>query len=146
MSTLIIYQSTYGNTKRIAEAMAEALGAEARLCSVEDLAAQSFVDVRLIIVGSPTIAWRYAPGFQKVFEVLRQKEVRDIFAAAFDTGFDSWFAGNAAGQIAKKLKQLGCQTLGQPTRFIVLGKEGPLKTGEIERAKVWAQGLLRSIG
>jgi flavodoxin len=141
MSTLVVYQSTYGNTKLIAGAVAEGCGPGTALVSVDELTKEKLNGVDRIVVGSPTIAWRYAPGFQKVFAVFAEVPMAGVKAAAFDTGFDKWYAGNAAGQIAKKLDQLGCQLVGKPTRFIVLGKEGPLKSGEIERAKAWAMSL-----
>ncbi|MHB8840870.1 MAG: hypothetical protein ACYC56_03625 [Candidatus Aquicultor sp.] len=62
-------------------------------------------------------------------------------AAAFDTGFTSIFAGNAAKRIAQALQQAGFRLIVPPQRFIVTGAEGPLAEGELDKAKTWAQQI-----
>ncbi|MDD5342697.1 MAG: flavodoxin domain-containing protein [Patescibacteria group bacterium] len=140
MSKLIVYTSTFGNTKKIAEAIVEATGPESRLVKADELTAEMLKDVDFAFVGSPTIAWNYAPGFGKVFDVIKSANVPGLKTAAFDTGLKKWYAGDGAGRISKKLAQVGCKAVGK-MRFIVLGKEGPLKDGEVERAKEWGSGL-----
>jgi flavodoxin len=97
--------------------------------------------INFAFIGSPTIAWKYAPGFEKVFDIIAQAKASGMKTAAFDTGLKKWYAGDGAGQIAKKLVSAGCNVVGK-MRFEVLGKEGPLKEGELERAKKWAGGLV----
>lgn len=138
--TLVVYASTYGNTKKIAEAIASGRGVDTRLVTADELTADLLEGIDFAFIGSPTIAWKYAPGFEKVFEVIKSANVPGLKTAAFDTGLKKWYAGDGAGQIAKKLTQAGCTIVGK-MRFLVLGKEGPLKDGEIERAKEWAMSL-----
>jgi flavodoxin len=141
MRTLVIYTSTFGNTKKIAEAIAEAGSPDARLIKSDELTRDMLTDVQFAFVGSPTIAWKYAPGFEKVFEVINQANQPGLKIACFDTGFEKWYAGDGAGQIAKKLKKAGCEVVGK-MRFVVTGKEGPLRDGEIDRAKKWANEMI----
>lgn len=140
--TLVVYTSTYGNTKKIAENIASAYGSNARLIIASELNGDMLKGVDFAFIGSPTIAWKYAPGFEKVFDIIKSADVPGLKTAAFDTGLKKWYAGDGAGQIAKKLKQAGCTVVGK-MRFIVLGKEGPLMDGELERARAWAISLSR---
>lgn len=142
MSILVVYTSTYGNTKKIAEAIASGCGTDARLATADKLTADTLKGVDFAFIGSPTIAWKYAPGFAKVFEVIKSANVPGLKTAAFDTGMKRWYAGDGAGQIAKKLKQSSCNVVGK-MRFLVLGKEGPLADGEMERAKEWAISIFK---
>jgi hypothetical protein len=49
--------------------------------------------------------------------------------------------GFAAGRIAGSLQRKGGQLTTPPEGFIVEGKEGPLKSGELERAVDWAKRI-----
>lgn len=64
-------------------------------------------------------------------------------AAAFDTRFEkpALLTGSAAKGIAKRLRQHGFRPAAPPESFYVLGTEGPLKDGELERAAAWAGAL-----
>jgi hypothetical protein len=52
--------------------------------------------------------------------------------------------GFAAPKIGRQLTSLGGREVASPEGFAVEGKEGPLKTGELERAKAWA-GRLQAV-
>lgn len=63
-------------------------------------------------------------------------------AAVFDTRLASPVAGSAAGPIGRMLGRLGWRVIGSPQHFIVTDMTGPLRDGELERARVWGAGLL----
>jgi hypothetical protein len=65
-------------------------------------------------------------------------------AAASDTRLRSPMAGGAARGIARRLRRHGCQLVGDPEGFIVDDSHGPLRVGEIERAKHWGAQLVRA--
>jgi hypothetical protein len=65
-------------------------------------------------------------------------------AAASDTRVRSPMAGGAARGIARRLRRHGCQLVGDPEGFIVDDSHGPLRVGEIERAKHWGAQLVRA--
>ncbi len=66
-------------------------------------------------------------------------------AAAFDTRMARPFAGGAAPRLARRLARLGYTLTGEPTGFFVAGMEGPLRPGELDRAKGWGYELLSSL-
>jgi hypothetical protein len=62
-------------------------------------------------------------------------------AAAFDTEARGPF-GKAAPTIARSLEAAGYRLIGKPTGFYVAGKYGPLRDGELDRARQWGRELV----
>ena len=60
--------------------------------------------------------------------------------AAFETALH-WSPGGAKGTIDTALKRLGYRRAAKPMRFLVEGSYGPLRDGELERAKAWGAAL-----
>lgn len=152
MKTLVIYDSQYGNTEKIARAITEGVGAEASTKLVRDVDPQDLIGVKLLIVGSPTQGGRATPAIQKFVADLPADSLHGMQVAAFDTRFAENEHGIglkivmkvlsfAAGRIASALTEKGGVLAGVPQGFIVGEKEGPLKDGEIERAVAWGKKL-----
>ena len=57
-----------------------------------------------------------------------------------------WSPGSAAGAILRKLEGLGYRPLAKAHRFVVKGRYGPLRDGELERAKQWGAELAQAVG
>jgi flavodoxin len=148
MRSLVIYESEYGNTEKIARAIAEALGkhGEARVTPVSaitSLSAQERPDV--LAVGAPTQRHGLPPTVKELLEKSPEGALAGVRALAFDTRYERarWITGSAAKEIAKRLHHLGCKVLADPESFFVEGSEGPLEPGEEDRARAWAA---RSLG
>jgi hypothetical protein len=158
MRATVVCESSFGNTHRIGEAIAEALDAE--LLSVDD-ALPDLDEIDLLVVGAPTHV-HGLPSERSRKAAIEQggigaglgRGVRDWLAelprgegqlaAAFDTRFDkpAFLTGSAAKGIAKRLRRQGLELVAEPESFYVLGTEGPLKDGELERAAAWAKRLV----
>jgi len=144
MKALVIYDSTYGNTEKVAQAIGEAIAAEVRRVSQVNPADLKAFD--LVIIGSPTMGGRPTEAIQGLLKAMGAA-VRGINVAAFDTRLTSkWVRifSYAAPRIADSLKGMGATLLGSPEGFFVLGKEGPLKEGELERAAAWGKEIVQS--
>lgn len=146
MKTLIVYDSRFGNTRRVADAIGRALGGEVR--QVEGVDA-SRIKVDLLVVGSPTHGGRPTEGVSKFLKEL--PDLHNVRVAAFDTRVAQQdqtrslrlvmkVIGYAAGKIASKLRRRG-GTLVSSEGFIVEDKGGPLRAGELTRATHWAGSL-----
>ena len=61
-------------------------------------------------------------------------------AAAFETRI-WWSPRGATGTIESKLRKAGYTKLTKGERFIVAGSYGPMKDGELERARAWGAEL-----
>jgi hypothetical protein len=168
MNALIVYESMYGNTRVVAEAIADGLGTDwtTTVRPVHEAGAVPD-DVELLLVGGPThmhglsSAWsrkmaasaakedaaKLAPGATEepgLRAWLRDLPRRsDAQAAAFDTRGDARAAvtGSAARGIARRLRHHGYDVVGIES-FLVADAEGPLEDGELDRARAWAAGLV----
>jgi flavodoxin I len=143
MRTLIVYDSTYGNTENIAHAIGDALTAE--VLRVTDVSPSDLKTAGLLIVGSPTHGGRPTPAIQDLLKAIGPA-LRGVDVAAFDTRHVSKWTllfGYAAPRIARALKRSGGTLLAPPEGFFVLGTTGPLKEGELDRAASWARPLGR---
>jgi flavodoxin len=156
MRATVICESSFGNTRAIADAIAEALDAE--VLSVDDPI--ELDETELLVVGAPTHVHGLS-GRRSRQSALEQggtgadpaRGVREWLvdlpsskgcaAATFDTRFDkpAWLTGSAAKNIAKQLRRKGFELAAEPESFYILGTEGPLKDGELERAAAWAVRL-----
>lgn len=139
MNTLVIFDSNYGNTQKIAEVVAQEISA--KVINVSDLKSSDLLGIELLVVGSPIIGWRPAEKMGKFLDGLAKDSLKGIKAGAFDTRMNVWYSGNAYNKIAKKLKNAGAEIIVESKGFYVKGKEGPLVEGELEKAKEWARTM-----
>ena len=142
MKAVIVYDSEYGNTQHVAEAIAAALShyESVQTLPVQDAASIDWQGVRLLIVGGPT-QWRgVSERLHTWLDALPPDALRGIHAAAYDTRYQrpKFLTGAAAPPIAKRLKELGAEVLLPPESFYVVDAQGPLADGELERAGRWA--------
>jgi len=147
MKALIVYDSVYGNTEKIARAVADAIApsGEVKVVQAGEANPPELESTDLLIVGSPTHGGRPTPPVQDFLN--KVPKLQGINVAAFDTRSQSKFArvfGNAAGRIARNLERKGGTLIASPEGFLVTGTKGPLKEGELERAAGWAKGILES--
>jgi flavodoxin len=149
MKALIVYDSVYGNTEKIAGAMAEAItpSGEVKALRAGEANPSELESLDLLIVGSPTHAGRPTAAVQDFLNKVTQQSLKGIKVAAFDTRISKKIVGvfgYAAGRIANNLKKKGGVLIASPEGFFVTGGQGPLKEGELERAAAWAEGFSES--
>ena len=147
MKALIVYDSVYGNTEKIARAVAEAItpSGEVKVLWAGDVNPSELASTDLLIVGSPTHGGRPTPAIKDLLN--KVPKLQGINVAAFDTRLQTKLVGvfgYAAGRIANNLKKKGGTLIVSPVGFFVTGGQGPLKEGELERAAAWAKGILES--
>jgi flavodoxin len=164
MTALVVYESLYGNTRDVAEAIASGLG-DARVSSVQEAMSQ-VTKADLLIVGGPThvhgLTSRRSraagvenargdlepgagegPGLRDWLADLPR--VANAQAAAFDTRAHGprSLTGAASHGIARRLRRHGYRLL-ETESFLVDKSEGPLAEGELERARAWGETLAES--
>jgi len=142
MRSLVIYESEYGNTEKVARAIAEALGqhGEARVTPVRSVTALEAGDLDVLAVGAPTQRHGLPAPVKELLERTPQGELAGVRALAFDTRYPRvrWITGSAAKEIGSRLRRLGGKVLAAPESFFVEGAEGPPEPGEEDRARAWA--------
>lgn len=147
MNTLIVCFSKFGNTRKVAEAIAEALesSGSVRVVRMDQLTASTLREVDLVVMGSPTHRMNLPEAVRPVFDTLPRRILRGTRVAAFDTSYKmSWWLARftAARKLDRKLRKLGGKRVVPPETFHVEGREGPLYDGEIGRAKAWAESIV----
>jgi hypothetical protein len=162
MRALVIYETMFGNTRRIAEAVAEGMrdGARVDVVDVTDAPAEVSPEVGLVVVGGPTHAFsmsRYSTrreaahrggrvadlprGIRDWLSDLPSGEQPQAFAA-FDTRVDMPLMPGAASRSATRAaRRKGFTRTVDPESFLVEGYEGPLVDGELDRARAWGHSL-----
>jgi len=151
MKTLIVCHSKFGNTRAIANAIAEALksAGNVELISFDQLDEVSFINTDLVVMGCPNHRMNLPRELHLVFEALPHRILQKTPAAVFDTSYkmSSLLASfSAAYKLASKVRRLGGKLVLPPETFFVIEKQGPLYDGEIERAKDWATEILALAG
>ncbi len=161
MNAIVVYESLWGNTAAIARAVAEGLGPGARALSTGEATADEIAAADLIVAGSPVLAFKLPteqvresigkdPGPAPSPPDLSHPSMRSwldslprgtAHCAAFDTEVRGPF-GKAAPAILRSLEKAGYRPVAKPEGFIVTGKYGPLRDGELERARAWGASLI----
>jgi flavodoxin len=149
MNALVLYDSQYGDTQRIAQAIANALGdfREARAVRLDPAQPVELQGLDLFIVGCPTQGWRPTPAIQSFLQEPSSEELGGLAVACFDTRFrlPRFMTGSVAKVMAAKLREKGVSLLAEPESFFVKGTEGPLRDGELDRAVAWARMLVKEV-
>src|SRR5829696_4791139 len=89
MIALVLYDSQYGDTERIAQAIADTLGefGEARAVRLDPRQSVELQGLDVFIVGCPTQGWRPTSAIQSFLEEASSEELRNLAVACFDTRF-----------------------------------------------------------
>ena len=149
MKALIVYDSVYGNTEKIARAIAGAITAsiEVKILHAGEVNPSELKSIDLLVVGSPTQGGKPTKAIQEFLSKIPANSLKNVSVASFDTRMTMIIArlfSYAAGSIANSLKTQGGHPAAPPEGFIVNGREGPLKDGELERAARWAKGIVEA--
>jgi len=150
MKGIVIYDTSYGNTKKIAETIVETLkesGIEADLFYVKDVKKLSAKDYNFLVLGSPTKFGTMSLAIRFFLGKVKSEEWMNKPFATFDTENPEnierariekkeW---SAAEKIAEKLREKKMKQLLPVLKALVFGQKGPLKEGEINRAKDYAK-------
>ena len=167
MKALVVYESMFGNTKQVAQAIARGLekSAEVELVEVSDAPPNPDVDVDLIVAGGPTHAFSMSRastrgnaidrgategeqgiGLREWIEALPKGRHADKIAT-FDTRVRTMrhLPGSAAKGAAKAARHHRYESAAPAESFYVDDIEGPLLGGELDRAEAWGKQLGTSL-
>lgn len=151
MKSLVVYDSYFGNTQKIAEVIGGEM--KAKIVRVAEVKPDDLKDIQILVVGSPTRAFR--PTKATVDFLNNLPVLKNVKVAAFDTRSDLaqvnskllstmvGFFGYAAEPMVKILVKKGGELAASAAGFMVGGIEGPLLKGEIERARKFAKEILK---
>jgi flavodoxin len=146
MKAHVVYDSAYGNTKAVADAVVQGLKPlHAAAVPVTDFNPATLSGGDLLVLGSPINGWRPTPKITDLLAQLGNGKLHGIKAAAFDTRIRFFIHGDAARKMTRLLKEGGATIISDPALFYVRGTEGPLRNGELEKAASWAKTLAAAL-
>jgi len=154
MRSIVAYYTRYGNTKKVAEVIAEVLAGagEARTAPIDELTADELEGVDLLVAGSPTHYQSLPKEVRAMLDEWPKRSLHGVQVAAFDTSVQAWgplMWMTAAHRLLSELRKLGGKKVDGPETFLVERGKAPeseerqdaLREGELERAKAWAADL-----
>lgn len=165
---LVIYESMFLNTEKVAEAVVRGLRDAGWTASAVDVrwTPSTFDDVDLVVLGAPTHAFslsrpstradaarqgaspsRVDSGLREWLVGLPRAGDRAPVVAVFDTRASKVrrLPASAARTIARLVRRRGLRLVGRPAGFLVEDIEGPLCSGELDRATEWGRGIARDL-
>ena len=155
MKILVVYDSVFGNTEKIALKIGEELGAET--IKVSEVSYDQLIGLDCLVVGSPTRAFNPTKAITSFLKGIPSSQLTGIKVASFDTRMDTKKVGNAVlsfmvnffgfadKPIENRLKKKGGIIAVPSNGFIVEDSEGPLRDGELDRAADWARAIKDSV-
>ncbi|WP_154793870.1 flavodoxin family protein [Occultella kanbiaonis] len=164
MTAYIVYESMFGNTAGLAESVAAGVATclPVELVEVGDAPMIRDLVTELLIVGAPTHVFGLSRPRTRDDAVDRAGQVisdgrlmRDwidsrsalsLSVATFDTHVNAPIPGSAAKTMARLLTRRGCTLVTDPVSFQVAGTDGPVVSGELERATEWGAYVARRVG
>jgi len=162
MKALVVYESMFGNTERVARAIGLGLSAsvEVEVCSVAEAPDSLPADLSLLVVGGPTHAFSMSrrrtrldavqqgghgdasSGLREWLSTVAPPE-GDLHLTTFDTrvGGARHLPGSASTSAARLARRRGFPHVANGGSFYGQGVTGPLEVGEVERATAWGRCL-----
>jgi flavodoxin len=147
MKALVVYDTKWGNTEKIANAIAMGLGKGIDVKKVATVKNDEIGELDLLVIGSPVLGGRPTKALQEFMKAISKTSGSKMKIAAFDTRMTMKFAqkfGFASERMIKQLKDQENSIIDEPIGFIVKGQKGPLEDGEMERAIEWGKKLLKA--
>jgi hypothetical protein len=165
MKAVVVYESLWGNTAAIARAIAEGIGPETEALTTEAASSETIAGADLVVAGAPVL------GFSLASEGMRQSIARseanapappDLSNPSLRSWLDAlphghgrfaafetriwWSPRGATGEIEGRLKRAGYRPIAKAQKFVVTDKYGPLRDGELDRARRWGAELAQAVG
>jgi len=144
MKSLVIYTTRSGNTKAIAEAIAETMRGRGDVELFDaDRAPIPLPESDLIFIGGPTERHKLTPSMGRFLDRLPPGSLQGTATVAFGTRvqWPRFLSGSAADDVAKRLRAADADIVAPAESFFVrvdheLGYL--LEPGELTRAATWA--------
>ena len=140
VKVLLVYESKYGNTKIVAETIAEAIKEvsdnQASIYELKDINLKQPPDFDVVLIGSPNHMGGPTGGIKKFINEFGKLDVKGKYAAVFDTYM--------AKDYEKAVKKMEKQINGKMPEFRLLkpglsirveGMKGPITEGELAKCR-----------
>ncbi len=147
---IVVYESKYGNTKLVAETVAEGMreveGTETVVSEVKEVDLSKISDYDAILVGSPNHIGGPTRGVKKFIDRLGELPLEGKLFAVFDTYIGKDFE-KAAKKMEKRIseKVAGAKLAAPGLSIRVQGMKGPISEGEFPKCKEFGKRIATQI-
>lgn len=157
MNALIIYDSVFGNTEKIARAIGKGFEehGNVQVVKVGDVTYNQLEGIDYLVIGSPTRKFRPTPKISGFLKSIPKNGLSNVKVAVFDTRFTEQeieririlaFFVRIFGYAAKSMTKLVLKKGGEPVvpskGFYLRETEGPLLENELQRAGNWVSEII----
>jgi menaquinone-dependent protoporphyrinogen IX oxidase len=110
MKAIVLFDTLFGNTEKIANSLTKGLrerGIEAECVNISAVKLEDLSRYDLLALGAPTRAFTAAKPMKDFLSRLESADLRGKLGFAFDTKIDNRLSGSAAKYIEKNLEAMG---------------------------------------
>ncbi|MGD0057479.1 MAG: flavodoxin domain-containing protein [Methanomassiliicoccales archaeon] len=148
MKVLVAYDSSFGNTEKIAQAISSGMkevGLTDVICKRADATGpEDFKQADAWIIGSPTHLGSPTGEVKKALKIAFRTGRRDVKGAAFDTRYAKT-VGGACGKIQSMMEKEGIKILLPAEWYVITKAKGPLAEGEEAKAVSFGRRIAGSL-
>jgi len=141
VKVIAVYESKYGNTKRVAETIMEGIrevqGAETVLNELKEVDLNKIAEYDVILIGSPNHYGGPTKSVSEFIDKLGKLNLDGRHFAVFDTYLGKGFFEKAAKKMEKRINEKvpGLKQTGPLLSIAVQGSKGPIVEGELPKSK-----------
>ena len=141
VKVIVVYESKYGNTKRVAETIMEGIrevqGAETVLNELKEVDLNKIAEYDVILIGSPNHYGGPTKSVSEFIDKLGKLNLDGRHFAVFDTYLGKGFFEKAAKKMEKRINEKvpGLKRIGPMLSIAVQGSKGPIVEGELPKSK-----------
>jgi len=146
VKVIVIYESKYGNTKRVAEAIVEGMneigGIEASLSELKEVDLDKIPNYDAILIGSPNHMGGHTRGIKGFIDKLGKLQLKGKMFAVFDTYLGKDFekaVKKMEKQINEKVPRL--KQIAPCLSIKVQGMKGPIVEGELPKCREFGKKI-----
>jgi len=147
---LVVYESKYGNTKLVAETIAEGMnqipGVKATVVELKDVDLAAIGDFDTMLLGSPNHMGAATRGIRKFIDTVGELKLEKKQGAVFDTYLAKDFekaVKKMERQIAEKVHGMSLVVPG--LSILVDGMKGPVSDGELPKCRDFGEKVAKKM-
>ena len=147
---IVVYESKYGNTKRVAETILEGMkeveGIETVIRELKEVDLNRIPEYDAILIGSPNHFGGPTRSVKKFIDQLGKLPLEDKMFAVFDTYLAKDFE-KAVKKMEKRIKEKapGLKQIAPGLSIEVQGTKGPISDGELPKCKEFGNKIATQI-
>ncbi|MEM3824262.1 MAG: flavodoxin domain-containing protein [Candidatus Bathyarchaeia archaeon] len=140
VKVIVVYESKYGNTKRVAETIVESMKEigtiDISISELKEINVNTIPNYDAILIGSPNHMGGPTRGIRGFIDKLGKLQLEGKKFAVFDTYMGKDF-GKAVKKMEKQIREKvpGLMQIASGLSIKVLGMKGPIAEGELQKCK-----------